>query len=60
MSSLLRKYKRIEEKKEQENIKKLYGKKPKGVCPKCKLKSLFYTNEKKETFCVRCDSIVNR
>lgn len=58
MSSFGRKLKRQDEKKEQENIKKVYGKKPKGNCPKCKKHSLFFTNEKGETFCIRCDSIV--
>lgn len=55
MSNMLRKFKRNEIKKENENIKKTYGKKPKQICPKCKRKTLFYTNKKGETFCIRCD-----
>lgn len=53
--SLLRKIKRKEENKEINNIKLTYGKKPKSKCPKCGKKSLFYTNEDKETYCIRCD-----
>ena len=53
-----RKYKRLKEKKEQENIKKTYGKKPKGICPACNKHSLFMTNNKGEIFCIRCDNKV--
>lgn len=48
----------IEEKQKLKNIHKTYGKKPKGKCPKCKRYSLFFTNEKGEIFCVRCDEMV--
>ena len=56
--NLKRKIEKENEKKEIENIRKVYGKKPKDKCPKCHKKSLFMTNEKKETFCIRCDKIV--
>ena len=36
MGSFERKLKKQQELKEQQNIKNLYGKKPKGKCPKCK------------------------
>ena len=49
MGSFERKLKKQQELKEQQNIKNLYGKKPKGKCPKCKKHSLF---------CIRCDNIV--
>ena len=58
MGSFGRKLKKQQELKEQQNIKNLYGKKPKGKCPKCKKHSLFFTNEKGQTFCIRCDNIV--
>lgn len=53
-----RKMQRQEEKQKLKNIHKTYGKKPKGKCPKCKRYSLFFTNEKGEIFCVRCDEMV--
>lgn len=56
--NLLRKIKRQKEKDKQINIKKTYGKKPKGICPKCKKHSLFMTNNNNETFCIRCDKRV--
>lgn len=63
MSSLLRKIKRNQnqenERKEIKNIQNIFKKKPKDKCPKCNMKSLFYTNEKKETYCVRCEERVN-
>jgi ribosomal protein S27E len=46
------------EKQELENIKKIYGKKPKIKCPKCNKKTLFFKNDKGEIFCIRCDKIV--
>nr|DAL31298.1 MAG TPA_asm: TFIIB-TERMINAL DOMAIN, TFIIB, TRANSCRIPTION INITIATION [Caudoviricetes sp.] len=58
MSSFLRKIKRKEEKKEQDNIKNLYHKKPKETCPRCKKKSIFYKNKDGEYYCLRCDSHV--
>ena len=58
MGTLERKIKRKNEKKEEDIIKQMYGKQPKGKCPNCNKKSLFYTNEKGETFCVRCDKVV--
>ena len=58
MSSFIRKLERVKEKHEQENIKKVYGKKPKGVCPNCKKQSMFFTNENGETYCMRCDALV--
>ena len=56
--SFKRKLKRIKEKKEQINIKNLYGKKPKGICPKCKKHSIFMTNSEKEIYCIRCNQRV--
>lgn len=58
MSNMLRRIKRLNEKKEQEEIHKTYGKKPKEVCPKCHKKSLFMTNDKGEVYCIRCDKRV--
>lgn len=58
MGGFGRKLQRAKEKKELENIKKVYGKKPKEICPKCKKHSLFYTNKDGDMFCVRCDEIV--
>lgn len=46
------------EKQELENIRKIYGKKPKEKCPKCNKKTLFFKNNKGEIFCIRCDKIV--
>lgn len=54
--NLLRKVVRNKEKEKIEEIKKIYGKKPKAKCPICKRKSLFITNDKGELFCIRCDS----
>ena len=54
MSSLKRKFERIKEQEEQNNIKNTYGKKPKGVCPNCKKHSLFMTNKDNEIYCIRC------
>ena len=56
MSNMLRKWKRHEEKNKQINIKNTYGKKPKGVCPRCKRKTLFMTNKDGEVYCIRGDS----
>lgn len=58
MGSLQRKIKRQEEFKELINIRNTYGKKPKIVCPKCKKRSLFMSNNNGEIFCIRCDSKV--
>lgn len=58
MSSLKRKFERIKEKEEQNNIKNTYGKKPKGICPNCKKHSLFMTNKDKEVYCIRCNERV--
>lgn len=58
MGGFGRKLQRTKEKKELENIKKVYGKKPKGICPKCRKHSLFYTNKNNEMFCIRCDKII--
>nr|DAW34342.1 MAG TPA: TFIIB zinc-binding [Caudoviricetes sp.] len=58
MGGFGRKLQRAKEKAEQENIKKVYGKKPKGICPKCKKHSLFYTNKDGKMFCIRCDNVV--
>jgi hypothetical protein len=57
-NSLDRKVRRRKEKEEIINIKKVYGKKPKEMCPKCHKKSIFYSNNKKEVFCIRCDKRV--
>lgn len=56
--SFKRKLERIKEKEEQNNIKNLYGKKPKGICPKCKKHSIFMTNSEKEIYCIRCNQRV--
>lgn len=58
MSSLIRKFSRQEEKDKQINLHKTYGKKPKGFCPKCKKKSLFFTNKEGNVYCVRCNQLV--
>lgn len=57
-NSLDREVRRRREKEEIINIKKVYGKKPKEMCPKCHKKSIFYSNNKKEVFCIRCDKRV--
>lgn len=59
MSGFERKIRRNNEKTENEEIKKMYGKKPKEKCPLCKQKSLFYTNNKGEVYCMRCNEIVH-
>ena len=41
-------------------LRKTYNKKPKQKCPKCGKKSLFYTNKDGETYCLRCDKIVDK
>ena len=56
--SFLRKIERNKEKQKQNDIKKTYGKKPKGICPRCGKHSLFMTNKDGEVFCIRCDQIV--
>lgn len=53
--NLRRVLERKREKKELEEIKKTYGKKPKEKCPKCGKKSLFMKNSSGELFCIRCD-----
>ena len=58
MSSMLRRIKRAEEKKKLNEIRYTYGKKPKGICPKCKKHSLFMTNSKNEVYCIRCDECI--
>ena len=58
MSSMLRQIKRAEEKKKLNGIRYTYGKKPKGICPKCKKHSLFMTNSKNEVYCIRCNECV--
>ena len=58
MSTMLRKFKRKEEKDKQINIRNTYGKKPKEICPKCKRKTLFMTNKNGEVYCIRCDNRV--
>lgn len=58
--SLKRKMSRIEEKHEQTNIRAIYGKKPRIVCPYCHKKSLYMTNNKGEVFCVRCDHMLKK
>lgn len=56
--SFIRKIERNKEKAKQKDIRNTYGKKPKGICPKCKKHSLFMTNTKGQVFCIRCDNIV--
>ena len=58
MSSMLRQIKRAEEKKKLNEIRYTYGKKPKGICPKCKKHSLFMTNSKNEVYCIRCNECI--
>ena len=58
MSNMLRKFKRKEEKDKQINIRNTYGKKPKGLCPTCRRKTLFMTNKDGEVYCIRCDNRV--
>lgn len=60
MGSLKRKIMRYNEKKQIENIKTLYGKKPKTECPHCHKKTLFMTNNKNEMYCIRCDKLVSK
>lgn len=48
-----------EEKKKIKNIHRTYRKKPKGICPKCRKKSLFFTNDNGEIFCIRCNNLVS-
>lgn len=55
---LKRKLIKNEEKEELNNLRKMYGKKPKTKCPKCNKKTLFFKNKDGEVFCVRCDKIV--
>ena len=58
MSSMLRQIKRAEEKKKLNEIRYTYGKKTKGICPKCKKHSLFMTNSKNEVYCIRCNECI--
>lgn len=60
MGSLSRLIDRNKEKEELENIRKVYGKKPKYKCPKCHKKTLFMTNKEKEVFCIRCDRLISK
>lgn len=55
---MYRKLMREKEKKELDNIRKTYGKKPKIKCPKCNKKTLFFKNNNGEIYCIRCDKIV--
>lgn len=55
---MYRKLMREKEKKELDNIRKTYGKKPKIKCPKCNKKTLFFKNHNGEIYCIRCDKIV--
>lgn len=55
MGSLARKFKRLKEKDKLQDIKTMYGKKPKQKCPKCHQKTLFFTNNEGNIYCVRCD-----
>lgn len=59
MSNIERKIRKQREKDELLNIKKLYGKKPKFICPRCHKKTLFMANNKNEIYCIRCDQLVN-
>lgn len=52
---------KILRKKEKDKLKEIhntYNRKPKEICPKCHKKSIFYSNNKKEVFCIRCDKRV--
>lgn len=55
MGSLARKFERLKEKDKIQEIKTMYGKKPKQKCPKCHQKTLFFTNNEGNIYCVRCD-----
>ena len=48
-------YEKGGEKKKLNEIRYTYGKKPKGICPKCKKHSLFMTNSKNEVHGIRCN-----
>lgn len=56
--SLERKIRRNKEKEKLKEIQKTYGKKPKEKCPYCHNKSLFYTNEMGQVYCIRCDMLI--
>ena len=58
INNILKKFKKKKEKDKQINIKNTYGKKPKGICPKCRRKTLFMTNKDGEVYCIRCDNRV--
>lgn len=58
MSSIGRKMEVEAEKSKLKEIHRTYGKKPKDLCPKCHKRSLFFTNNKGEVFCIRCDQRV--
>lgn len=60
MSNIERKIRKQREKDELLNIKKLYGKKPKFICPRCHKKTLFMANNKNEIYCIRCDQLVRK
>lgn len=55
MGSLARKFERLKEKDKLQDIKTMYGKKPKQKCSKCHQKTLFFTNNEGNIYCVRCD-----
>ena len=58
MGSLIRKLERLKDKEKQGDIKTMYGKKPKTKCPKCHKKTLFFTNNEGNVYCIRCDKLI--
>ena len=59
MGSLARKFERAKDKEKQQEIKVMYGKKPKVKCPKCNKKTLFFTNNEGNVYCIRCDNLIS-
>lgn len=55
MSNFIRTIKKNRIKKEENEFRSVYNKKPKEKCPKCKRKSLFYKNKDDELYCIRCN-----
>lgn len=57
---MIRKIERNKEKLKLKELRKTYNKKPKQKCPKCGKKNLFYTNKDGETYCIRCNKIIDK
>ena len=58
MGSLIRKLERLKDKEKQQDIKTMYGKKPKFKFPKCNKKTLFFTSSEGNVYCIRCDKLI--